>query len=177
MRRFALVLAAAWIATAPVRAQAPATVALTPGDAAAIRIGDDGAISSSAQPGAADWTPMDLMAARRLSGEPIPDRPVPYAVVIHGDKLNPPPPEPGLLRVKLLSIAGRHSLLVLENGYDHAIVYRARMTHDGQTRPTDVCLVIPNQRGYEHWPHVIDRLEIYDVHLVEWRQGDPVPCV
>jgi hypothetical protein len=81
-----------------------------------------------------------------------------------------------MIRVKFQSIAGRHSLLVIENGYDRAIVYRAWMTWARQTRPTDVCLVTPNQHGFEHGPFPIDRLEISEVRFVDWRQGDPQPC-
>ena len=49
------------------------------------------------------------------------------------------------------------------------------MTRDGKTTLTDVCLVIPRRHGFEHWPHPIERLEIYDVRFVAWQEGDPSP--
>jgi hypothetical protein len=83
---------------------------------------------------------------------------------------------PGMVRARLLSIAGRHSLLVLENGYDRAIAYRARMTRGDRTAATDVCIVVPRRHDFEHWPHPIDRLEIYDFRFVEWKPGETVTC-
>jgi hypothetical protein len=78
--------------------------------------------------------------------------------------------------VKLLSVAGEHAMLVLANGYGRAIAYRARITTRGQTRPTDVCIVIPNRHGFEYWPFRIDRLEISDMRFVAWKEGESAPC-
>ena len=78
------------------------------------------------------------------------------------------------MRVRFLSIAGQHSLLVIENGYDRAIAYRAQMIRGNEARPTDVCIVMPHKHGFEHWPFVIDRLEISEMHFVDWRIGDPI---
>ena len=86
------------------------------------------------------------------------------------------PVAPNRITLRFHSIAGQHSMLILENGYDRAIVYRARMTLGDRTTPTDVCLVMPGRRGYEHWPHSIDRLDLSDFSVTEWREGDPVTC-
>jgi hypothetical protein len=136
-------------AAGPVRAQAQSAILLEPGDAISFRVETDGTMSASPRE-AADWAPIDVAAARHLSGLPIPDRAVPYGTPLPDNGTIPAasPPRPGMIRVKFLSIAGRHSLLVVENGYDRAIVYRARMTRDGQTRPTDVCLIMPGQHGF-----------------------------
>jgi hypothetical protein len=113
-----------------------------------------------------------------MVGQPIPDAPVPTARTIPGgDGMPTPTPiAPNRIGLRLHSIAGRHTMLVIENGYDHAIVYRARMVRNGQEQATDVCLVMPNRRGYEHWPHMIDRLDLSDFTVAEWREGDEVPC-
>lgn len=178
MLRVALPLAVSLLfAAAPAQAQTQAAIVLEPGDAYSFRVETDGTMSAGPRE-TADWAPIDVAAARHLSGLPIPERAVPYGTPLPDNGTIPaaPPPRPGMIRVKFLSIAGRHSLLVVENGYDRAIVYRARMTRDGQTRPTDVCLIMPGQHGFEHWPHPIERLEISDVRFVPWREGDPQPC-
>jgi hypothetical protein len=177
MPRFAMALAASVLLAAPAVAQSGASVTLESGDAATFRLEPDGGATISQQRGRAEWTPFDAAAARHLSGLPIPDQPVPFGTILGPDVLPQPPPiEPEMVRVKLLSIAGQHSLLVIENGYDRAIAYRARMGRGNQVRPTDVCFVIPHKHAFEHWPFAFDRLEIYDMHFVAWREGDPVSC-
>jgi hypothetical protein len=44
------------------------------------------------------------------------------------------------------------SFLVLENGYDHFVRYRAIMHRGESSHPTDVCDVLPGRTGFEHWP-------------------------
>jgi hypothetical protein len=177
MPRFAMPIAAALVLAAPIQAQEQGAIALEPGDAVSLRVDASGAVAVSPRE-PASWTAFDVAAARHLSGLPVPKAAVPYGAPLpdNGTIPAPDPIEPGMIRVKFLSIAGRHSLLVLQNGYDQAIVYRARMTHGGRTTPTDVCLVIPHRHGFEHWAFLIDRLEIYDLRFVAWRAGDPVPC-
>ena len=153
-----------------------AAVSLTPGDAATVRLAPSGD-SASVRRGAARWTPHDLAAARHLSGQPVPDAPVGTAQILPGEAMPPAPPvAPGEIRLHFHLIADRQAFLVVENGYDRAIVYRARMTLGEQSRPTDVCLVVPAQRGYEHWPHRIDRLDLTGFAFADWREGDPIPC-
>jgi hypothetical protein len=83
--------------------------------------------------------------------------------------------QPGVLRVRFVAI-GEESALSIENGYDQGLVYRARIVVDGETEATDVCLVLPNLRGLEHWPYAIERIELYELRLQPWREGDPIPC-
>jgi hypothetical protein len=163
--------------TSPALAQSRASVTLQVGDAATFRLAPDGAATLAEQRGSAEWTAYDVAVARHLSGLPIPERAVPFASPLGRDVAPQEPPiEPDMVRVKFLSIAGQHSLLVIENGYDRAIAYRARMFRGDQARPTDVCFVIPHKHGFEHWSFVIDRLEISDMRFVPWREGDPIPC-
>lgn len=177
MLRFATFLAASALLASPALAQSQASITLEPGDAASFRLDQNGAATVSRQAGRAEWTAFDVAAARHLSGLPIPAQAVPFGTLVGADVLPTPPPiEPDMVRVKFLSIAGRHSLLVIENGYDRAIIYRAQIIRGNEARPTDVCIVIPRKHGFEHWPFVIERLAISDMHFVDWREGDPLPC-
>jgi len=165
------ILLSAALAVAPLPAWGQA-IALGPGEAVTLRVGE----KSPSERGRAEWTPYDLAVARHLVGQPVPEAPVDSAEPVPRDMPEAPPLRPGAVRLRFLSIAGRHSLLIVENGYDQALVYRARMTYEGRTRPTDVCLVRPGQRGFEHWPNALERIELYQVELVPWREGDPQPC-
>lgn len=172
MLRAAAFAAAFAVIAAPSAAQ---EIALAPEEAVILRLeGDD----ASFERGRAEWTPHDIAVARHLSGQTPPEAPVPSASPVPGG-ISPSPPapiQPGAVRLRFLSIAGQHSMLIVENGYDRALVYRAHMTQGGETRPTDVCLVTPRQRGFEHWPHPIERIQLSELRLVAWRTGDPQPC-
>lgn len=158
-------------------AQPQGNVALAPGEAITFQFDDGGVPAGSPTRGAAEWTPFDLAAARHLAGLTPPDAPVQAtSIPADGSFPDPEPIPPGTLRLRFLSIAERHSLLVIENGTGQALVYRARMTLDGETRPTDVCLIAPGQHGFEHWPHPIARLDLTDFRFVPWRPGDRQPC-
>jgi hypothetical protein len=171
MLRLAIFAASAVIA-APALAQA---VALAPEEAVTLRLDGEAA---PAERGRAEWTPFDIAIARHMSGLPIPEAPVPFASPLPNGPSIPeaPPIRAGVVRLRFMSIAGQHSLLIVENGYDQALVYRARMTRDGETGPTDVCLVTPRRRGFEHWPHPIERIELTDFRFIPWRPGEPQPC-
>jgi hypothetical protein len=176
MRHF--LLAAAMLAAAvPATAQDRLPVTLAPEEAIILRLDESGATFARENPGRAEWTPFDLAVARHLAGVVPPKGPAP-AMDLPADGSLPPAPavQPDRLRLRFMSIAGQHSILILENGYGRGIVYRARITRGADTRPTDVCLVVPMRFGFEHWPYPLERIEISDVHLVPWRTGDPVPC-
>ena len=176
MKVLTAILGAMLLAAGPPALAQEAAVSLAPGDAATIRLASSGD-TVSVRRGAARWTAHDLAAARHLSGQPVPDAPVDTAQMLPGEAMPPAPPvAPGEIRLRFHLIADRHAFLVIENGYDRAIVYRARMTLGDVSRPTDVCLVIPARRGYEHWPHRIDRLDLSGFAFADWREGDPVPC-
>lgn len=89
-----------------------------------------------------------------------------------------PKPEPGKIVLRFIRTPGKdQSLLIIQNGYDQALVYRAVMHVGKNNEPTDVCLVIPGKLGVEHWPFAIDALDLSSLRLVVWKPGDPVPCV
>lgn len=175
MRLFPIVAATMAIAV-PALGQDRQPVALAPEQAITLSLDENGATLARENPGAAEWTPYDLAVARLMVGAVPPKAPV-QATPVPGEAVPPMPAvQQNRLRLRFMSIAGRHSVLILENGYDRAIVFRARITRAGETRPTDVCMVRPALFGFEHWPDPLDRIEISDIHFVPWRQGDPVPC-
>ena len=90
----------------------------------------------------------------------------------------PPAPraEAAKIRVRFTPTPQGHSLLVIENGYDQGLIYRATITARGRTAPTDVCLVMPGKAGVEHWPFEIASIELTDFRLVAWKPGDRAPC-
>ncbi len=88
-----------------------------------------------------------------------------------------PTPKPRQIHIRFLTwLATKHTMLILENGYDRGLTYRVQITRDGKTTPTDVCLVLPNKRGYEDWPYTIEKIEISAFGLQPRQDGDPVPC-
>ena len=173
-----MALAAAMIVwTMPASAQSPAPVTLRPGEAVTIRY-DDGGPVGAPERGRAEWTPFTVYAAQQLAGQTPPDAPQAYAQPIghESDAPDPERPAPGQIRLRFLSIGGRHTLLVVENGLQRALAYRARMTSRGRTQPTDVCIVPPGVGGFEHWPHPIDTIELSDFRIVAWQPGQAPTC-
>jgi hypothetical protein len=69
-----------------------------------------------------------------------------------------------------------HSLLIVENGYVEAIAYRAKITVKGKETATDVCIVIPQKRAYEHWPYEIEQIEVIAPARRGWSERDGVKC-
>ncbi|NIJ21463.1 hypothetical protein FHS95_003166 [Sphingomonas naasensis] len=93
------------------------------------------------------------------------------------DRPAAPPPEPGKIRARFTpALREAHSLLVIDNGYDQGLVYRATIGVDGKSGPTDVCLVMPGKATIEHWPYKIAWIELRDFRLVPWKPGDGLPC-
>jgi hypothetical protein len=160
----------------PVFAQTLPTVALVPGESFTIHIDEGGRASMPAR-GQAQWEPFDIVAARQMAGITPPAAPETQARVLNSaGGVSPRPIPPGEIRIRFLTIADRHALLVVENGQDRALAYRARMTSDGQSRPTDVCVVLPHLPSYEHWPHRIERVELSDFRFIPWVPGRAPTC-
>ena len=89
-----------------------------------------------------------------------------------------PPVTPNLVRVRFTPVAGAKpgSLLVIANGYDRALVWRAFILVRGKTKPTDVCIVLPGRHGVEHWPYPIEAIGLADMRLEPWKPEDGVRC-
>ena len=149
---------------------------LSPGDAVTIRF-DDGGRTGEPERGRAAWSRFDLVVARQLAGMTPPDAPMTEGIPIQGSEGNRPDPIPAdEVRLRLFSIADRHALLVVENGQGRALAYRARMTANGRTQPTDVCIVLPHLPSYEHWPHPVERIELSDFRFIPWPPGQMPTC-
>lgn len=158
-------------------AQSIPSMTLAPGEAITIGLNNSGQ-DAALQRHRAEWSDFDVYAARHLTGITPPDAPVPVAAPFtpDADDPRPAPIPPGLIRVRFHSVAGRHSLLVVENGLQGAVAYRARITVKGDARSTDVCVVMPGLPSYEHWPHPIDSIELSSFRHVPWQPGQTPTC-
>jgi hypothetical protein len=169
-------LLAAALALAAATPAAAQTITLAPEEAVTLRADGKGGLAV-AERGRAEWTPFDLAVARNfLRG--LYDQgvgPNSVATALPGMP-DPPAIVPGQVRLRFLLIAGRQAELLLENGFDRALVFRASITVAGQTRPTDVCVVLPNNRSSEHWPDAIERIDLSDFELVPWQEGRAPTC-
>lgn len=147
---------------------------LTPGEAVTMRFDDGGRIGKPVR-SRAEWTRYDVFAARELVGMTPPELPMPEGLPLAElDGVRPGPIPADEVRVRLMSIDDRHALLVVENGQGRGLRYRARMTVDGQPKPTDVCIVLPRRPSYEHWPHRVERVELFDLEFIPWIE-DRIP--
>lgn len=167
-------VAAAMVCANPASAQ----VALTSGQGVSIAIAADGEVETG-KPHPAALGPHDLEALdqMRIAYQSIPQTEgvLPAVAMNPGDH-----PMPGIIAGKIeiafVVIGDKDSVLVILNGYERALVYRARITVRGKTGPTDVCLVMPGKRGYEHWPYAIERIELTALTLVDWSPEDGITC-
>lgn len=166
MRTILMAIAAALGAVAPAHAQ----IALEPGQAMTLTIATGGDIQvTGVRRGTVepyDDAFLSQVDAQYKSGKEYSIQHMPDAPAITADQLD----------LRFVTIDGKATMLALANGYDDAIVYRAKITARGETKPTDVCLVMPAKRGYEHWPYVIDKIELSSFTHVAWKVGDPIPC-
>ena len=67
-------------------------------------------------------------------------------------------------------------MLTLLNGYPSAFSYRAVMHGNGRAAPTDVCQVMPEKGGNEHWPYPIEQLDLSELRLEAWQDGQVPRC-
>jgi hypothetical protein len=183
MRHFPIAIAALLGLAAPAAAaDPPAIISLRPGEQAIVLIDDGGRVRVE-RTGPARLSDYDRAAVRELLlNHPDAVGPNP-AIHTEGDGHlpDPPPVEPGSIRISFQAVAAdgkeqESRLLLLENGYGRGLVYRATITHDGRSEPTDVCVVPPGIRGYEHWPYAIGRIDLRELRLVPLREGDPLTC-
>jgi hypothetical protein len=176
IKALALLLAAV---AAPAQAQRAPTLTMEPEAEVTVVLDREGAPGVVVtQRRRAAWTPFDLAVARNFVTGAY-DAGVGNNSVSTGDAPGiPDPPQilPDGVRIRFMHVAGLHSELILENGFELALTYRARITVDGVTRPTDVCVVAPNNRSTEHWPEGIERIELYDLYLIPWQVGRRITC-
>lgn len=72
--------------------------------------------------------------------------------------------------------AGSHAVLMVENGVRRSYMYKARIGRGDRSIMTDVCQLVPEKRNVEHWPYQIDWIEISDLRVVTYREGNPPLC-
>lgn len=175
MKISAYLLGLALIA-APAAAQDIPAVRLAPGEAVTFRFDDGGRVGAPVR-GEAVWSRFDIVAARHVAGMTPPDEPATETFAIpETDGVRPDPIPPHEVRMRVLSVAGLHTMLVIENGEGQALTYRARMTVKGETHSTDVCVVLPHAASREHWPYPIERLELSNFRFIPWAPGRAPTC-
>lgn len=161
---------------APVVASAQ-TVTIRRGEAVTVVVDDQGTRVVDR----ADTTPSDFEGARSAEAErgDYAQATGPNFKVLRqaGSGALAPKPAPDKIVLRFIRTPGKdQSLLSIQNGYDRALIYRAAMRVGKDSRPTDVCLVMPGKFGVEHWPFAIDALDLSALRLVAWKPGDPVTC-
>jgi hypothetical protein len=164
----------------PAAARNQASVTLNNGQVVNVRLEGDGGIAVEGD-GPAFLSDFDRGAIRALLANPD----LAAATGPNGLPLNaaeaglphPTAPAPDQVRILFSQIAGgTQTVLILENGYNQGLVYRARITSHGTTEPTDVCLVMPGRRGYEHWPYAIDAIVLDSFRLEFWDSTRGIHC-
>lgn len=169
------ILAAALLAF-PVAAKDIPAISIAPGEAVTVRFDDGGRIGEPSR-ARAKWTRYDVLAARELAGMTPPQEAMPEGIPMGElDGVKPDPIPGDEVRVRFISIGDQHAMLVVENGQGRGLRYRARMTVRGETKPTDVCIVLPRRPSYEHWPYRIERIQLFDFEFIPWNPARLPTC-
>ncbi|HEX8655632.1 MAG TPA: hypothetical protein VF693_10465 [Allosphingosinicella sp.] len=155
-----------------------ATVTLEAGESVVVTLDDGGRPHETARGAAPRLSRFEAAAVWNLTrgvyGEAVGPE---SARIVAGEDGVPVAPAiaPGAVRIKLVSLGPDSTLLVLENGYDRGLSYRATIAAPGEAVATDVCQVMPRRFSLEHWPYRITRLELSGFRLVPWIEGqDPI---
>ena len=176
-RLMPLLMFAAFVSV-PASAQGPVSIA--PGESLLLQVSDRGSATVEARGAAPALTPFDTRAVRDMVGSPTPPSgTIAPARGINDEGAKAVPPAPGRLRVTFRTLPGKSakdSVLAVENGYELAVRYRVVIHVGPRSGATDVCIVPPGKRGYEHWPYAIDRLDVGGFQFVAWKEGDPITC-
>ena len=173
-----------WIfVTAALMAAAPASaqVTLVSGQGVSVTIGKSGASAEPVHAAALGDDDLEALGMMRKSYETNPAAHSNTPTVLAPEPITNVrvpgrPVVPGRIEIVFEVVEGKDTVLAIRNGYPQGLTYRARITRAGRSGPTDVCLVMPGKRGYEHWPYVIDKIELTELTLVDWKAEDGVPC-
>jgi len=151
-------------------------IRLAPGEAMTVRVNENSGQILSAEKSAAQPPSEMLQAiARAASAGLLGDASGPnYAPVYGGANTQLPPP--GVVRVTLVMLPTRQTILYVENGYDQQLSYAAALEGGPRPGPTDVCTVRPHSFGVEQWPYLIDHIDLSALKLSPWRDGDQIVC-
>ncbi|MCW3834611.1 hypothetical protein ACFQ1E_03910 [Sphingomonas canadensis] len=164
MRRIAAIGALALSMPVPCTAQ---TVVLAAGDQVTLAQGGDGALRPGLI-GVGTLRPDDAAAL----GPRDPGR--------TGDAVEAipaPPVAANAVDLRFLWSGDGGTVLIVENGLERAVSYRARIRERGGAwQAVPVCFVLAGRRGYERWPFAIDEIELSGFALTDWSPGDPPLC-
>jgi hypothetical protein len=167
---FSAILAVVLSASQPVAQSIP----LHPGETATVRIDNGQAIVEQTAP-AEPMSKFESYALWRAQTTDVPPgvEAMPPGFILKGEgPPNPPQPDGDLLRLTMRRVPGlgsgspENTALFISNGYASTLRYRAVMRANGRSAATDVCDVAPNSPGLEHWPYVIDELDLSNLRLV-----------
>ena len=168
-------LLAATLAVALSSSQAAAEgISLHLGETVTVRIDGGQAVIEQTTP-AAPMTKFEAYVLWRAEITDVPPdaRVVPPGFIVQGEgPPSPPQPDGNVLQLTMRRVPGLrpgspdNTALFVSNGYGSTLRYRAVMQANDRTAATDVCDVAPNRLGLEHWPYVIDRLDISALRLM-----------
>jgi hypothetical protein len=169
-----MIAAAALTVATPASAQ----VTLSSGQGTSVTIGSDGKVEmGKVHPAALGPHDLEALDQMRISYKTAKVKSgVMPPVMMRATEATMPDVAPGRVEIVFVVIGEKDSVLVMLNGYDQGLTYRATIFVKGRSGPTDVCLVMPGRRGYEHWPYAIDRIELTAFQFEDWKPGNPVPC-
>ncbi|MEA3038147.1 MAG: hypothetical protein QOE79_660 [Sphingomonadales bacterium] len=131
MTLIANVFAALLLAVAPQAAAAPSPLTIAPGETVTARVSDDGA------------------SLVEISRGPAP--------TAKGDAAKP---AENTIRFIFARANGDQRMLSIQNGYDRAFHFAARMFLGKRSAPTSICTIPPHLVSFENWQDPIDRLEL-----------------
>jgi hypothetical protein len=167
---FAAILVVALSASQAVAQAIP----LHPGETVTIRI-DNGQAVVARTTQAAPMSKFEAYALWRAETTDVPPgvKVMPPGFIIQGEgPPNPPRPDGDLVQLTMRRVPGLkpgspdNTALFISNGYGSTLRYRAVMRANGRSVSTDVCDVAPNRPGLEHWPYVIDQLDLSALQLL-----------
>jgi hypothetical protein len=167
-----------------VAAQPIDTISLSPGETIVLTLSEGRLVVGDRQH-AGPLSAYEAGVVQKLQGIELPkDAGVQPAVPIMKGELpgTPDPLTPNAVRITFREVqgdkrgpaGGLHAVLTIHNGFAQSVRYRAAMLKGGEVSPTDVCEVIPEIRGVEHWPYRIERLDLSQLRLEPYGGGDPV---
>lgn len=182
MRNLFALLVPVLLAVTPVRASAQELVngvSVALGDAVTVQLEEGGSAVVIARQPAGLLTDTEIAMIQHLAQLPYDVAGGPNAAPVNQPEGMPELRDVprGQVHIRFAQVPGTEQVvLLIENGYGQAFVYRATQHVDGAASPTDVCSVRPNFRAFEHWPYVIQQIDLTAISLEPMGPDDPVVC-
>jgi hypothetical protein len=158
-------------------------VTLHPGETVTLRI-NHGAVTLVSRTAAKEISDFEADVLRKSQMVDVPPdaKTMPAMGVYDGEMpVEPPSTVPDEISITFRKVPGilrgssEHSFLTILNGYPAGVRYRAVMHRNGLVTATDVCGVLPRRIGTEHWPYVLDALDLSDFRFESFTEAN-VPC-